>query len=771
MYMKKSITILFLAALQLTNVYAQRHDKKEYTNFADTTFNINEVVIQSSVNKRTEVLKMPVPLKEMPIAVSQVSPRLIQDLSLTTLQTATRYATGVKPINTYGGFQTFKLRGFYDFVLMTDGVRDERHNLSQSATSTSTAAVEKIEVLKGPASVLYGHSALGGVINVMRKQPSAETHINAEAGAASWGRYNVQVGGSGAISKKLNLRFDASIANGEGWRSSYDRTANLYAALDYNIDHRNKLEFKVGGNNDWYGTETGIPHVKNDIYNASGTKIYNAGDMPQGIDLRQRYNDPADFLTHKGYNATAKWKHIINKDWKLTEYLSYFDDDNNYFNTESLAFLTSDTPKKGYENYYMNGEKKVYICLDSIRRNSPLRFAYHAKVLQNQFDVTGKFKTGGIEHNIVTGYTFTLMNRNGYSASVGATGKDGWGPGKQAVISTINPLLNQGAFETKFSSKTYLYEYIHGVFVQDYIKFIPQLRTLIGLRYDRYDRYYQKATTDNKEVLEKGDKSHLKNNSVTWRVGLVYDINDQFNIFASGTNYFKPSRTIANDATIHINNKGERIYPNGDNIFDPETGYQFEFGSHLDLANSLQVNLATYYIRKNNMVQNLGTYENMRISGQVGSADSKGLELDVNYSPVKDLSITAGYTFNVTKYREYATNDYMTNDLKGKYHTQAPKHMAYGWVFYDFSSRTLNGLSVAVGAEYSSKAFATADNTIAYDPYAIANLMAKYKYRKYQIKVNVNNLFNKTYFRNAVNSTQFIPEEKRNVSVTLGFYI
>ena len=92
MYMKKSITILFLAALQLTNVYAQHHDKKEYTNFADTTFNINEVVIQSSVNKRTEVLKMPVPLKEMPIAVSQVSPRLIQDLSLTTLQTATRYA-------------------------------------------------------------------------------------------------------------------------------------------------------------------------------------------------------------------------------------------------------------------------------------------------------------------------------------------------------------------------------------------------------------------------------------------------------------------------------------------------------------------------------------------------------------------------------------------------------------------------------------------------------------------------------------------------------
>lgn len=88
---------------------------------------------------------------------------------------AVKSVTGVRPINRYGGFQTFRIRGFNNFVMLVDGVRDERHNISTSAPSTNLANVERIEVLKGPAGVLYGHSALGGIINIVRKK---NLHIN-----------------------------------------------------------------------------------------------------------------------------------------------------------------------------------------------------------------------------------------------------------------------------------------------------------------------------------------------------------------------------------------------------------------------------------------------------------------------------------------------------------------------------------------------------------------------------------------------------------------
>lgn len=228
---------------------------------AKDTLKLDEVVITSRFKSPTEVSKLPVPLSKAPLSVSKVSTPMITDLSLNSLIDVARNVTGVRPTNTYGGFQTFNIRGFNAFVVVTDGIRDERHNLYASAPNTSLASIESIEVLKGAASVMYGHSALGGVISLVHKQPTSTTHVNTKMTIGSWGRYGIQGGAGGNITKGVDFRTDFSMNGGDGWRHTNDKNYNAYFALDFRLSDEDRLNLSISAKNDHYGTDTGQPHV------------------------------------------------------------------------------------------------------------------------------------------------------------------------------------------------------------------------------------------------------------------------------------------------------------------------------------------------------------------------------------------------------------------------------------------------------------------------------------------------------------------------------
>ena len=263
----------------------------------DTTLNLHEVVVTSYHRQPSAVGKLPVPLNKAPLTVSSVSREKIELLDLRDLNDATRNVTGIRPINSYGGFLYFTIRGFSDFVLLNDGIRDERHNLYQSAPSTSLASVQSVEVLKGAASVMFGHSTLGGVVNVIHKQPTAERHVNAGIGIGSWGRYTVNGGASGQIARGINFRTDFSMSGGEGWRHTDNKAYNAWLALDFRLSDWDKMNFSVSAKDDYYGTDTGQPHFTADVFDLNGNKTWEACDIPSYINRRTRFNDPLDHLT------------------------------------------------------------------------------------------------------------------------------------------------------------------------------------------------------------------------------------------------------------------------------------------------------------------------------------------------------------------------------------------------------------------------------------------------------------------------------------------
>ena len=120
---------------------------------------ISELVI--SAQKKLEVNKLNIKNIDAPMTVNVVNKAVLQKWDINNIEEASKMVAGINPVKQYAGFQFFNIRGFDNFVILNDGVRDERHAITQSAPVANFANVERIEFLKGPSGDMFGHSALG----------------------------------------------------------------------------------------------------------------------------------------------------------------------------------------------------------------------------------------------------------------------------------------------------------------------------------------------------------------------------------------------------------------------------------------------------------------------------------------------------------------------------------------------------------------------------------------------------------------------------------
>lgn len=693
---KQNITVLAHAATVL------RYQLNAHTS------ELSEVTVTSARTPAfTTVNKLAVPIRDIPVTTSSVSARTIEQRGVDDLGEAMKNTTGVRANNTYGGFQHFTVRGFANFVLLVDGVRDERHNISTSAPSTNLANVERIEVLKGPASVLFGHSALGGIINIVRKRPTTEQKVDFSASYGSFNTRRMRAGVGGALSSTLRYRADFGLSATDGYRQSAVNTNNAYLALEYTPTSKDYVYLTLGANKDRYATDTGIP-------------VLTGGVIAPGMDINTRYNDPADFLKNTNYNVQLRYSRQLGTNLRLSNQLSYYYDNIDYFSTEQLTFNAR---------------------LDSLKRTSPLYFNHLTKPLQNQLELTYDLTIGGVEQKILVGYSLSVLDRKTYNANI-------IGPGKFAQIAVQNPVFNQGNIDYVPTQYRASDETVHGVYVQDWFGFSEKLKALAGLRFDRFSgMYYTDKVDANRTVTERGVKTPITVSSLTYRLGAVYQPIQPLSIYGSYSTYFKPSRRIA---------------PNGE-IFDPETGYQAELGSRLELANRWTTTASLYYMRKDNQVESLPG----GILRRIGSAESKGFELDMQGSPLAGLDVTVGYTFTLAKYLPFAGSD--VNTVAGNTVVLAPKHMVNLWTNYEWQQAALRGLSIGLGANYMSDTYANSANTYVLPAYTVVDAALGYRIGRVGLRLNVNNLLDERYFNNVIITNQFYPGATRNYLLTLKY--
>lgn len=669
---------------------------------------LTEVQISGERKKQSTVNKLPVKDIDMPTTTNAVSSKIIEQRNSTDLGDAVKSVTGVRPINRYGGFQTFRIRGFNNFVLLVDGVRDERHNLSTSAPSTNLANVERIEVLKGPASVLFGHSALGGIINIVRKKPTNFDTGNFAVTYGSFDAYNISGGMGGAITKKINYRADLGVTRNSGWRDYGVDTNNSSLMFDFQPTEKDRFELYLQGNSDQYDTDTGIPVDEN-------------GELVELMNPETRYNDPQDYLKHKRYDVQLKYNRKLNDKMNLTNHLSWSNDDIDYLSTEFLEF---------------NATK------DSLKRAFPFYFNHQTSTIQNQLDLSYSFKTGTIEHKSLIGYNLSVLDRKSFRGDV-------IGPGTFTTISVENPTLNQGHIQPVATRVRARDEMVNALYFQDWLKFSDKFKAIIGLRYDMFSgTYYTDDINPDRSLAKAGKKVSIPSTALTYRAGVVYQPIAGGSLFASYSNYFKPSRTIA---------------PN-DRIFDPETGYQTEAGIKWEKPNVISATFSGFYMLKNNIVERNKVDE----YNQIGEADSKGFELDIEFTPLKGLYAKAGYAYVDASVRAFDTEKLQATKAGNKLR-YAPEHLANAWVSYNFQNRKLKGLGIGSGLNYTGENYTNTANTYILPSYYTLDATLFYESNGVRVAFNANNITNQFYYTDAIYGNQFFPGMARNFKLSLGY--
>lgn len=758
----------------------------------DTVHHLDEIVV--SAFKRpvpsTQLLRLQTPQAYLPMSVTGLVSEVWTKRGITHIQDAVKFLPGAHMRTVYGAYQRLEVRGFDVTPLMVDGVKDERFvPPGSSAPFPDFSSVESMELLKGPASVLHGQFATGGILNVVRKAPSQRRILNFRLLYGSYDNRQAMIDMGGALTHALRYRAVLNYADIEGYRRTNDRRMAGYLALAYDLGEYQALEFRGGFNRDKYGTDIGLaPVMSADVYNADGSLYLKKGESLPGLDRRARYNNESDLFRNSGANASLRYRYVGSEAFRLNEAFTFTYDMNDYFSTEPLTYLSSSSPI--YNHYFdrtVGGKTtRTYISLDSLELSGPLKFGNRAYMYHNQLEANGRFRFGnGMKYEYLAGYSFVGYMRNSFS-STRAPRNDRfnntygvYGPGLYSVIDAHDP-HSMGYIATHIKTANPSRLLVHALYLQNILELSEHFKLMLAGRYDhvRYQRTLKNmpVTDDSWSFKRTEPFATVDNSAFTYRAGLVYLPIQQLSIYGSYANFFQPFREYYSPKLIYVNSEGKRFdAEHTAQIFKPQTGYQGELGVKYTHGELFYVSAAVYHIKRRNERKTLATVEeggeSKTVVGQVGTTLSEGCEIEFGLNPLPELALAAGYTYTNARVSEIAKNDYLNIDGdEGRPLAYVPKNMFFAAGTYTFAQRSaLNGLAVNFALSYTDKMYNNLSQDVELPSHFITDVGATYRIGKgISVSFNLNNVFDVEYALNTY-GRQIVPCIGRNYTIALSY--
>ncbi|KMO32744.1 TonB-dependent receptor [Methylobacterium tarhaniae] len=477
-------------------------------------------------------------LRDTPQTVNVVPREVLVDRQETRLADALFNVSNVQPGGTLQGrSDTFLIRGFRTQSYAIDGVFMNQANTFYPV-QRDFADIERIEVLKGPASVLYGRGDPGGVINIVTRQPSPVPTADASIQGGSFGFRRVQGSVSGPVpgveGLAARLSFasqgDSTFRNLAGRENSRSFVA---PAITWNPSPDTRVSF-IG------------EFTRQDTAYDEGLAARN-GRVPLD-DIARFYGEP-----FASYNATAnfgtlKVEHDFNEHLMIRQVL----------NAQSGTFDVFAPRAVGLS---ANGRLVN-------RRTSGINSAFAA--VDSQTELVAKFEWLGLRHTALVGVEYFNGYRRAYTTQ-----------GTLASVSFDNPILGvarPGAMG--FLSEIKQKNELTGLYAQDQIDLGYGLQLLLGVRYDAGTQFYFNRTAASRTIPPDQELS-----GTSPRVGLIYRVAEPLALYASYTTSFKPQT----DNVLGTSNP------------PPETGEQVEVGTRFDLSPDLSLTASVFDITRNNV--------------------------------------------------------------------------------------------------------------------------------------------------------------------------
>ncbi|WP_455927543.1 TonB-dependent siderophore receptor [Pseudomonas capeferrum] len=651
-------------------------------------------------------------LLETPQTVNVVPAQVMRDQQPRNLDDALTNISGITQANTLGSTQdAVMLRGFGDNrngSIMQDGMP-----VVQGRALNSTA--ERVEVLKGPSSLLYGIQDPGGVVNIVSKKPELIQSTSLTVRGSTFGDGKNGSGG--------NLDTTGPIGDsGLAYRLIVDHEDE-----DYWRNYGTHRESLIAPSLAWYGDSTKLLFAYEHREFLSpfdrGTAIDPKTNHPLNIPSTRRLDEPFNNMEGRSDLYRFEADHDLNDDWKAHFGYSW---NRETYDASQVRVVKVNT--NGTLTRSMDGTQGA-LTTD--------RFATAS--------LEGKVNVAGMQHDLTFGlddeyrkiYRADLIRqspRGTFNYNDPVYGNEVAGTTVSAPDSNQTDLLRSDS-----------------LFMQDAIHLTDQWILVGGARYQMYDQYAGKGIPFTANTNGNGQK---------WvpRVGLVYRYTDELSFYGSYTESFKPNSTIAPLANKTIL----------DGSLEPEQSKSWELGTKLDIPGRITASAALFNIEKRNVLVQVGDGLTS-VYSVAGKVRSRGLELDASGQLTDKWSVIGSYAY---------TDAVVTEDpeLKGNRLQNVAKNTGSLSAVYDFGS-ILGGdqLRVGAGARYVGERSGDAANSFDLPGYTVADAFATYDTKvdgqKVKFQLNVKNLFDRTYYTSAVN-TQFVSiGDARQVSVssTLSF--
>jgi iron complex outermembrane recepter protein len=646
-------------------------------------------------------------LLETPQTVNVVPAQVLRDQQPRNLDDALANVSGITQANTLGSTQdAVMLRGFGDNrngSIMQDGMP-----VVQGRALNSTA--ERVEVLKGPSSLLYGIQDPGGVVNIVSKKPQLVQSTSLTVRGSTFGNGKNGSGG--------NLDTTGPIGDsGLAYRLIVDHEDE-----DYWRNFGTHRESMIAPSLAWYGDTTKVVFAYEHREFLSpfdrGTAIDPKTNHPLDIPATRRLDEPFNNMEGRSDLYRFEADHELNDDW--TAHIGYSWNRETYDASQvRIASVNTD----GTLTRSMDGTRGA-LTTD--------RFATAS--------LEGKVKLGGMQHDLVFGLDDEY--RKIYRAELIRQAQ-------RSAFSYVDPVYGNDVQGTTVSAKDSAQTDLlrsDSLFLQDAIHLTDQWILVAGARYQMYDQYAGKGVPF---------KANTDGNGQKWvpRAGLVYRYTDELSFYGSYTESFKPNSTIAalNDGSVL----------QGD--LQPEESKAWELGTKLDMPGRITASAALFDITKRNVLVSVGSGVDT-VYSMAGEVRSRGLELDASGQLSDRWSLIGSYAY---------TDAEVTKDpaLQGKRLQNVAKHTGSLSAVYDVGS-LLGGddLRVGAGARYVGQREGDANNSFNLPGYTVADVFASYNTKiegqKVKFQLNVKNLFDRTYYTSAASRVFVSMGDARQVSVS-----
>jgi catecholate siderophore receptor len=647
----------------------------------------------------TTATKISVPLRDVPQTVNVVPAVVLHDQNALSLQDALQNVPGLSFSVGDGQRDQVTIRGFSAISdQFVDGVRDD------ALYFRDLSNIERVEVLKGPASVLYGRGSAGGLVNRVTKKPLADPLAEAGVTLGSRGqrRGEFDVGVAGADKDAL-FRLTGAVEDSTGFRDRYFlRRQALAPSATFRLQPGTTLTLQADYLHDKRLADQGVPSYH-------GRPV----DVPVETYFGAANGTARAFVQSDVKSATATLDHVFAPGLELHTVLRAYDYalDRNYTSIGAIEDGAAPTVAIG-QSHRLRDEDGRY--------------------LQNE--LSQQLDWGATNHQLLYGVEVGRQNKAEVLRS----------RANVATYSLFHPVLVDLPVlpDTVAASADNRNRVdIAGLYVQDLVALSPAWKILAGVRYDRLKQDRDDRTVKNLDL-------HRVDDTFSPRLGAVYQPTSRVALYASWNRSFQP---ISDSFSFRANS----------DTLKPTRTVNKEAGVKLDVSARSSLTAALFDMTQTNI--QVADPANTNFSLPVGRQRTRGLELSFSGELAPGWDAIAGYANMRGTIEDSTELTTAGTPFEGNTAALTPRHTFNAWIKHRLDDR----FWVAAGGRAESARYASPDDLTTLPGYGVLQLGAGYDGRKVDVTVTVKNLANRRYFVSAHSGANDynMPGEPRSVLV------